>query len=87
MRPAEPSCRVLSSAVAFGNVAPAPAMYCSVVLRIHRRVARAVSVAYEGPEVQPVIVRNFTPSLPGLMQRDNIVETLASGVRQQMRFL
>ena len=46
-----------------------------------------MSVAHERPEVEPVIARNFTPALPGLVQRDNVVETLASGVRQQMRFL
>ena len=73
-----------SSPVAFGNMRPALAMHCSRVLRIHRRVARAVSVAHEPPEVEPVVVRNFTPALAGLVQRDNILETLACSVRQQM---
>ena len=36
---------------------------------------------------EPVVVRDFTPALAPLMQRDNVVETLASGVRQQIRFL
>jgi hypothetical protein len=44
-------------------------MYCCV--------ARAVSIAHERPEVEPVIARNFTPALPGLVLRDNVVETLA----------
>ena len=50
------------------------------ILRMHRCLARPVSVAHEPAEVEPVIMRNFTPALPALMQRDNIVKTLASGV-------
>ena len=46
-----------------------------------------VRSAHEPAKIEPVVVRNFTPALPGLMQRDNVVETLPSGVRQQMRFL
>ena len=46
-----------------------------------------MSVAHERPEVEPVIARNFAPALPGLMQRHNVVETLATGVRQKVRFL
>jgi hypothetical protein len=46
-----------------------------------------VSIAHERAKVEAVIARNFTPALPVLMQRDNIVEALASGVRQQVRFL
>src|SRR4051812_21467026 len=57
------------------------------VLRMHRRVARAVSIAHERPEFEPVVVRNFTPALAALMQGDNIVKTLARGVGQQMRLL
>ena len=72
--------------VAFGSVRPAPAMCCLHVFRMRRRVARTVSVAYERPEFETVVVRNFTPALPGLMQRDNVVETLTSRVRQKMRF-
>lgn len=65
-----------SNAVAFSNMRPALAMHRSRVLSMHCRVARAVSVAHERPEFKPVIARNFTPTLPGLMQRDNVVETL-----------
>lgn len=65
---------------------PALTVCCLHVLRMRRRVARTVSVAYERPELEAVVVRNFTPALPGLMQRDNVVETLASSVRQKMRF-
>ncbi len=71
------SCRARFGAVAFGNMRPALAVRCSRVLRMHRRIARAVSAAHERPEVEPVIARNFTPALPGLMLRDNVVETLA----------
>jgi hypothetical protein len=52
------------------------------VLRVHRRLARPVSVAHEPAEVEPVIVRNFTPALPALMLRNNVVEALTSCVRQ-----
>ena len=74
------SCRVRFSAVAFGNMRPALAMHCARVLRMHRRVARAVSIAHERPELEPVVVRNFTPALPALVQRDNVVKALACGV-------
>ena len=63
--------------VAFGNMRSALAMRCLRVLRMHCRVARAVSVAHERSEVEPVIMRNFTPALSGPVRRDNVVETLA----------
>jgi hypothetical protein len=44
---------------------------------MHGCVTRAVGVAHELAEVKSVIARNFTPALPGLVQRDNVVETLA----------
>jgi hypothetical protein len=86
MRAAEAPCRIFS-AVPFGNMGSAPAAHCSRVLRVHCRVARAVSIAYELPEVEPIIVRYFSPALPTLVQRHNIVETLPSGVCKKMRFL
>src|SRR5437773_12190948 len=58
------------------------AMNCPSALRMHRCLARPVSVAYEPAEVEPVIARNFTPALPALMLRNNVVEALASGVGQ-----
>ena len=60
-----------------GNVRPAPAMRRSHVLRLRRRVARTVSIAHERSELEAIIMRNFTPTLPGLVSRDNVVETLA----------
>jgi hypothetical protein len=63
------------------------AMDCVGILRMHCRVARPVSVAHESAKIEPVVMRNFTPALAPLMQRDNIVKTLPSAVRQQMRFL
>ena len=66
------SCRARSRAVVFGNMRAAHAMHCSGVLRMHCSVARAVSVAHERPELEPIVVRNFTPALAALMQRDNI---------------
>src|SRR5882724_2919423 len=62
-------------------------MNCVYVLRVRGCLTGAVSIAHECPEVKPVVVRNFTPALPGLVQRNNVVKPLASGVRQQMRFL
>ena len=56
------------------------------ILRMHARLIRPVSVAHESAKFEPVVVRNFTPPLAPLMQRDNIVKTLPSGVGQQMRF-
>jgi hypothetical protein len=63
------------------------AMNSLVVLSMHRRLARPVSVAHESAKIKPVIVRNFTPTLSVLMQRDNIIKALASSGRQQVRFL
>ena len=80
------SCRARFRAMAFGNMR-ALAMRCPRVFRMHCRGARAVSVAHERPELEPVVVRNFTPALAALMQRHNIVKTLASGIGQQMRLL
>ena len=71
------SCCARRCAVAVGNVRPALATRCSDVVRMRRRVARTVSVAHERSEVEAIIVGNFTPALPGLMRRDNVVETLA----------
>ena len=71
------SCCAGPLAVAFGNVRPALAMRCSHVLRMRRRVARTVSVAHECSELEAIIMRNFTPALPGLVRRNNVVETLA----------
>ena len=73
----ETSCRVPFSAVAFGNMCPALSMHCSRVLRMHCRIVRPVSVAHEAPQLEIVVVRNFTPALTALMQRDNIIKTLA----------
>ena len=81
------SCRARLRAVTFGNMRPALAMHCSGVLRMHRRIGRPFSVAHERPELEPVVVRNFTPALAALVQRNNIVKTLACGVGQQMRLL
>ena len=49
------------------------------ILRMHVCLARPMSVAHEPAKVEPVIMRNFAPAFPGLMQRDNMVKTLASG--------
>src|SRR4029078_10237821 len=81
------SCRARSRAVVFGNMRAAHAMHCSGVLRMHCSVARAVSVAHERPELEPIVVRNFTPALAALMQRDNILKALATSIGQQMRLL
>jgi hypothetical protein len=59
----------------------------SIIFCMQRGLIRSVRVAHHPAKVEPVIVRNFAPALPGPVQRDNVVETLASGVRQQMRFL
>jgi len=48
---------------------------------MRRRIAGAMSITHERPELEPVIARDFTPALAGLMQRDNIVKTLARSVR------
>jgi hypothetical protein len=47
----------------------------------------AVRIAHESAKVESVVVRNFTPALPGLVQRDDIIEALTGSVRQQVRFL
>src|SRR5262249_20664708 len=69
------------------NGGGALAMNTLSVLSMHGCLPLPLSVAREPAEFYPVILRNFTPPLPALMQRDNIVEALASCVRQQMRFL
>jgi hypothetical protein len=79
---------------ALATTCGAPAMACCAlamnrveVLRVRGCLTGAVRIAHESAKVESVVVRNFTPALPRLMQRDNVVEILASGVRQQMRFL
>jgi hypothetical protein len=57
------------------------------VLCMRRCVTRAVRIAYKPAEIEPVIVRNFSPALPRLVQRDDIVEALSSRVPEQVRFL
>ena len=69
-------CRIRFHAVTFGNMRPALAMRCRCVLRMHCGVARAVSAAYQLPEVEAVIARNFTPALSGLVRGDDVVKTL-----------
>lgn len=71
------SCRTHFSAVPFANIRPTLAVHGLRVLRMRCRVARPVSVAYERPELEAVIARNFTPALSGLVRRNNAVETLA----------
>ena len=73
------SCRARLRAVAFGNMRSAP--------RMRRRLAGPMSVAHEPAKVQAVIVRNFSPALPGLMLSDNTVETLPTSIGQQVRVL
>jgi hypothetical protein len=57
------------------------------VPRMRRCLAGSVCVAYKPAEIQAVIVRNFSPALPRLVQRNNIVEALPSGISQQVRLL
>ena len=73
--------RIRFGTVVFGNMRSALAVYRSRIIRMRRRVARAVSITHKRPELEPVVPRNFTPALAGLMQRDDIVETLAGSVR------
>jgi len=74
------SVRIRLRTVTFGNMRSALAMRCSRVVSMRRRIARAMSVTHERPEVNPVVARDFTPALARLMQRDNIVEALAGSV-------
>jgi len=43
-----------------------------------------MSRAYDVTELEPIIARNLAPAFPILVQRDNVVEALAAGVRQQV---
>ena len=63
------------------------AMNCVEVLRVRRCSTGTVRSADEPAKVEPVVVRNFTPALPGLMERDDIIEALTGSVRQKVRFL
>ena len=79
---------------ALGTTCGTPAMACCAlamrragILRMRRRLAGPVSVAHEPAKVQAVIVRNFSPALPRLVQRDDVVEALPRGVGQQVRLL
>jgi hypothetical protein len=56
------------------------------ILRVRGCLTGAVRVAYKPAEIQAVIVRNFSPALPRLMQSDNVVEALTTGISQQVRF-
>jgi len=88
------SCRTHSTAVATADISSAFPMNAAAfavdgprVLRMRGRLSGAVRIADEPAKVQTVIVRNFSPALARLVQRDDIVEALSSGVRQQVRFL
>ena len=88
------SCRRHSITVASAHVRSAFPMNAVVlavdslrVLRMRGCPARAVRVAYKLAETLTVIVRNFSPALPALMLRNKVLETVASGVRQQMSLL
>lgn len=52
------------------------------VPRMRRCLAGSVCVAYKPAEIQAVIMRNFSPALPRLVQCDDAVEALACGIRQ-----
>lgn len=73
--------RIHFGTVAFGNMRSAFAVHRSCIVRMRRRVTRAVSITHKRSELEPVVARYFTPALAGLMQRDNIVEALAGSVR------
>jgi hypothetical protein len=49
--------------------------------------ARTVRVAHKPAKVETVVVRNFSPALPRLVQRDDVLEVLPGGVSQQVRLL
>lgn len=72
---------------AFAMDAAALAMDGLSILRVQRGLAGPVRVAHDPAEVEPVIVRNFAPALPGLMHCYDIVEALAGFISQQMRSL
>ena len=57
------------------------------ILRVCRCMTRPVGIAHEPAKVEPVIVRNLAPAFASLVQSNNVVETLSSGVSQQMRIL
>src|SRR6266567_6377490 len=69
---------------AFAMDAAALAMYRLRILRMRRRLTRPVSGAYDVTEYEPIITRNLAPAFPSLVQRDNVVEALAGGIRQQV---
>jgi hypothetical protein len=86
------SCCSHSIAVATAHVSSASPMNTVAlavdslrVLRMRGRHAGTVRVAHDFAKVQPVIVRNFSPALPRLVQCDNVVEALPSGISQQVR--
>ena len=70
------SCRAGSRTVSFGNMRAALAMHCLGVLRVHCRVARAMSIANELAEIETVVARDFTPALPGLVRCNYVVKAL-----------
>lgn len=51
----------------------APAMHRRCILRMHGGIAGTISVAHERPKIETVILSYFAPTLPGFMQRDNVV--------------
>jgi hypothetical protein len=68
------------SAGALAMSAGALAMDGLSILRMRRRLTRPVSRAYDITEFEPIIARNLAPAFPTLVQRDNVVETLAGGI-------
>jgi len=69
---------------ALAMTAAAFAMDGLSILCVQSRLTRPVSSAHDPTKVQAVIVRNFAPAFPSLVQRYKVVEALAGCVSQQV---
>ena len=82
------SCSSHSTTVATSQITPALPMNAAVlamcglrILRMRRCLGGAVRVTHQSAKIQTVIVRNFSPALPRLVNCDDAVEALPGSVR------
>ena len=57
------------------------------ILGMQRGLVRAMRIAHDSAEVEPVVVGNLAPAFPSLVHRYDVVEALARCISQQVGIL
>ena len=63
------------------------AVHALRILCVCRGLARPMRVADNPAKIKPVVSRDLAPAFSGLVCRNDVIETLARLIREQMRFL